>query len=94
MRLISLVLKPKIVEDSFKPKWLHKLYIKVIGKPAMALQMIYAIFKHDGDILQDNDMRFILCTLWDNEETKQQARDFFTSAERIKEAYQEARNMK
>lgn len=94
MRLLSLVMKPKIAKDSFKPDWLRKLYIKVIGNPAMILQTVYAIFKYDGDILQDNDMRLLLCILWHNEETKQQARDYFMTAERIKWQYQEARKNK
>ena len=90
MRLLSLVMKPKIAKDSFKPDWLRKLYIKVICNPAMILQTIYAVFKYDGDILQDRDMRFLLCILWANEETKQKARDFFASAERLKEMYQKS----
>lgn len=94
MRLISLVLKPKIAKDSFKPKWLQKLYLKLVCRPACILQGIYAVFKYEGDILQDWDMGYLLYVLWDNEETKQKARDYFMTAERIKWQYQEARKNK
>lgn len=93
MNLLELVFKPRIAQDSFKPVWLRKLYVKIVMLPCSLIYFVHAAVKYDGDMLQDQSIRSGIIALYNaGGEYRETVYKFFKFNEEMKEKAKEMKH--